>query len=87
VTGIQDTNLWLRDTLRNYMNSVDFSGPLKSRWFADRRAFFSAEAAVIKMDDDEVERTLEKVFFLLNTILILPLVWFRAKQLTRLCWI
>jgi hypothetical protein len=61
MTGMQDTSLSLRDTLQAFMNSPEFSERLKKRWLVDRKLFFSTEAVDMKIDQEDMLKTSERV--------------------------
>lgn len=54
--------LWLRDTLKNYMNREDILPKLKERWIQDRKLFYGNEAADLKIEEDQ--KILERVWIL-----------------------
>jgi hypothetical protein len=57
MTGMQDTNLALRETLKSFFNTPEYTEELKSRWITNRKALLNT----IKMEfDKDYELMLEK---------------------------
>ena len=55
--GMQDMNLALRDTLKNFMNSVDFTDLLKNRWIHHRKIADTANG--IQIEEKELDNVLK----------------------------
>lgn len=56
MTGMQDTNLALRETLKTFFNTAEYAEDLKSRWITNRKALLNT----IKIEfDKDYEKSLE----------------------------
>lgn len=56
MTGMQDTNLALRETLKTFFNTAEYTEELKSRWITNRKALLKT----IKIEfDKDYEKSLE----------------------------
>lgn len=79
--------MWLRDTLKNYMNREDILPRLKERWIQDRKLFYGNEAADLKIEEDQkiLERVREsnKLIFLFKLEVLIEKEWAEIVSMTR----
>ena len=57
---MQDVNLVLRDTLKNFMNSIEITDLLKARWIHHRKISDSANG--IQIEEKELNNVSLKIF-------------------------
>jgi hypothetical protein len=63
---MQDVNLILRDTLKSYMNSNEYTDKLKARWIYQRKIADAANG--IQIEEKELDSVSHKEILFLNRI-------------------